>query len=137
MATATVKINVVYSMLPCLGGPGHAILQPINIDGNSTFKQGSTVPAKFRVCDAAGNSIGTPGVVSSFNLVKILTGTVSTPVDEAVTSTTPDSSFRWDPTAQQWIFNVSTKPLSAQATYVYEIDLNDGSTITFSYGLPK
>jgi hypothetical protein len=137
MATATVKINVVYSMLPCLGGPGHAILQPINIDGTSTLKQGSTVPAKFRVCDAAGNSIGTPGVVSSFNLIQILSGTVSTTVDDAVTSTTPDSSFRWDPTAQQWIFNVSTKPLSPQATYVYAIGLNDGSFIRFSYGLPK
>jgi hypothetical protein len=136
-ATATVKINVVYSTGACLGDLGHAILQPINMDGTSTFKQGSTVPAKFRVCNVAGNSIGTPGVVSSFNLIRILSGTASTTVDEAVTSTTPDSSFRWDPTAQQWIFNVSTKPLSTLATYVYAIGLNDGSTITFSYGLPK
>jgi len=136
-ATATVKINVFYSTGACLGGPGHAILQPINMDGSSTFKQGSTVPAKFRVCDAAGNSIGTPGVVSSFNLIRILSGTVSTTVDEAVASTTPDSNFRWDPSAQQWIFNVSTKPLATQATYVYAIGLKDGSTITFSYGLPK
>ena len=27
---------------------------------------------------------------------------------------------------QQWIFNISTKPLSAQTTYVYAIGLNDG-----------
>jgi hypothetical protein len=136
-ATATVKINVVYSTGACRGDLGHAILQPINMDGTSTFKQGSTVPAKFRVCDAAGNSIGTPGVVSSFNLIRIISGTVSATVDEAVISTNPDSNFRWDPTAQQWIFNVSTKPLSTQATYIYAIGLNDGSTITFSYGLPK
>src|SRR5213078_2039518 len=73
----------------CLGSPGHAILQPINADGTSVFKQGSTVPAKFRVCDAAGNSIGTSGVVTSFKNTKIINGTeVATP-NEDVLSTTP------------------------------------------------
>src|SRR5207245_3951918 len=69
-ATATVSINVYYSTGACLGDLGHSILQPINADGSSTFKQGSTVPAKFRVCDAAGRSIGTAGLVTSFNLVQ-------------------------------------------------------------------
>ncbi len=136
-ATATVSIKVNYSTGVCLGDLGHAILQPINADGSSTFKQGSTVPAKFRVCDSTGHSIGTAGVVTSFNLVQIIGGTVTTTVEEAVASTTPDTNFRWDPTAQQWIFNVSTKPLSTQKTYVYSIGLNDGSTILFQYGLPK
>ncbi|WP_263418906.1 MBG domain-containing protein [Terriglobus albidus] len=136
-ATATVSINVNYSTGACLGDLGHSILQPINADGSSTFKQGSTVPAKFRVCDSTGHSIGASGVVTSFNLVQIIGGTVTTTVEEAVTSTTPDTSFRWDPTAQQWVFNISTKPLSIQKTYVYSIGLNDGSTILFQYGLPK
>jgi hypothetical protein len=136
-ATSTVSINISYSTGACLGDLGHSILQPINANGSSTFKQGSTVPAKFRVCDVAGHSIGTAGVVISFNLVQLISGTVSTTVDEAVVSTTPDSNFRWDSTSQQWIFNVSTKPLSTQTTYVYSIGLNDGSTIFFRYGLPK
>jgi hypothetical protein len=136
-ATTTVFINVSYSTGACLGDLGHSILQPINADGSSTFKQGSTVPAKFRVCDAAGHSIGTAGLVTSFNLIQTISGTISATVDDTVTSTTPDSSFRWDSAAQQWIFNVSTKPLSAQTTYVYSIGLNDGSTIFFRYGLPK
>jgi hypothetical protein len=136
-ATATVSINVFYSTGTCLGDLGHSILQPINADGSSTFKQGSTIPAKFRVCDAAGHSIGTAGLVTSFNLVQTISGTVSTTVDEDVVSTTPDSNFRWDPSAQQWIFNVSTKPLAAHTTYFYLIGLNDGSTISFRYGLPK
>ena len=95
-ATATVSINVSYSTGSCLGDLGHSILQPINADGSSTFKQRSTVPAKFRVCDAAGHSIGTAGVVTSFNLVQTISGTVSATVDDTVTSTTLDSSFRWD-----------------------------------------
>ena len=90
---------------------------------------------KFRVCDANGNSIGTAGVVASFRLTQTINGTVVSTVDEAVDSTTPDSAFRWDPTGQQWIFNISTKPLSANKTYVYTITLNDGSTIVFQFGL--
>jgi hypothetical protein len=92
------------------------------------------VPAKFRVCDSLGASIGTPGVVTGFNLIQRISGTAST-VNETVVSTTPDSSFRWDATAQQWIFNINTKGLSPGTTYVYAISLNDGSTISFQFGL--
>ena len=133
--SGTVHDNIHYATGgTCLGSPGHQILQPIDNDGSSVFKQGSTVPAKFRVCDAAGHSIGTPGVVSSFRLVQTTNGTV-TVVDEAVVSTTPDTAFRWSSTDQQWIFNVNTKNLSRNKTYLYRITLNDGSTIDFRFGL--
>jgi MBG domain (YGX type) len=129
----TLKILYASSGL-CDGEAGHQILQPINPDGTSVWKQGRTIPAKFRVCDANGVSIGSPDVVSSFFLVRIITGTVSD-VDESVDSTTPFTAFRWDPGAQQWIFNISTSPLAAGQTYVYAINLNDGSSIVFQYGL--
>jgi hypothetical protein len=119
----------------CYGAPGHAILQPIDADGDSVFKQKSTVPAKFRVCDANGVSIGTPGVVSSFKLVKIVSGTIVDEVTETVVSTTPDTAFRWSATDQQWIFNINTKNLYAGKTYFYRITLDDGSVIEFSFGL--
>jgi hypothetical protein len=119
----------------CLGSAGHQILQPINFDGTSVFKKGSTVPAKFRVCDANGNSIGTAGVVSSFRLIGTMTGTVLSTIDEAVDSTTPDTAFRWSATDQQWIYNINTKGLQANKTYMYEIKLNDGTSITFIFGL--
>lgn len=58
------------------------------------------------------------------------------PIDtDVVTSTTPDTSFRWDSSGQQWIFNISTKPLARSQTYVYTIYLNDGTTIVFQFGL--
>ncbi len=119
----------------CYGDAGHQILQPVNVDGTSVFKQKSTVPAKFRVCDANGNSIGAAGVVVSFNLVQTISGTVVSVVNEPVDPTTPDGAFRWSSTDQQWIFNISTKPLSSNVTYVYRITLNDGSYIDFRYGL--
>jgi hypothetical protein len=133
-AGKTVSVNVVYSVGTCLGQPGHQILQPINADGTSVVKKGSTVPAKFRVCDAAGNSVGTPGVVSSFQLIQVINGTVIDNVTEDPLSTTPDAAFRWDATDRQWIFNISTKNLTANKTYKYEIKLNDGGSIVFQFG---
>ena len=117
----------------CLGDLGHSILQPINVDGNSVFKQGSTVPAKFRVCDANGNSIGLPGVVASFSLDAVNGGTGG--LNEDVDSTTPDTQFRWSPSDMQWIFNMNTKGLQRGFRYTFKIVLNDNSTIYFSYGL--
>ena len=133
--TTSNGLHVLYSTASCLGDYGHQILQPINFDGTSVFKQKSTVPAKFRVCDINGNSIGVAGVVSSFRLVQTTAGTIVSTVDESVDSTTPDAAFRWDPTAQQWIFNMNTKSLTANVTYYYTITLNDNSTITFMFGL--
>ena len=132
--TFVVKVRYAAAGGMCYGAPGHVILQPINSDSSSVFKKGSTVPAKFRVCDAFGNSIGTPGVVASFKLIQKISGTVSA-VDEAVISTTPDTAFRWSSSDQQWIFNINSKNLSAGQTYVYLITLNDTSTIPFRFGL--
>ena len=119
----------------CNGAPGHAILQPVNADGSSVFKQRSTVPSKFRVCDALGASIGAPGVVTSFKLIATISGVVTTTLDDDPVSTTPDSAFRWDPTDRQWIFNLNTKNLSASRTYIYLISLNDDTAIQYQFGL--
>jgi hypothetical protein len=138
-ASASADYSVIYATGgSCLGSPGHQILQPINANYQtdlSVFKQGSTVPAKFRVCDANGVSIGTAGVVAKFALVQKLSLAGNEVVDEAVVSTTPDTAFRWSSTDQQWIFNMATKSLKAGTTYVYKITLNDGTTIDFRFGL--
>jgi hypothetical protein len=135
-ASVSQTILVQYSPagVSCSGTSGHTILQPINSDGSSVFKQGSTVPAKFMVFDANCNSVGTPGVVTNFKLIKTTGGVVSG-VNETVSSSTPDTAFRWDSTAKQWVFNISTKSLSSSTTYYYEIDLNDGTSILFQFGL--
>ena len=136
-ASASSGYTVLYadSTTSCFGAPGHTILPPINSDGTSVFKSGSTVPAKFRVCDASAHSVGTAGVVTSFKLVGKISGTASLAVNEDVISTTPDSAFRWDSTAQQWIFNINTKGLATNTTYQYQVTLADGSPISFQFGL--
>src|SRR5207302_9259021 len=107
IVTKTVTINVLYATGSCDGNPGHTILQPINADGSSVFKLGSTVPTKFRVCDVNGTSVGLPGTVASYQLVAA-GATTGLTVDEQAYSTAIDTMFRWDSTAQQWIFNQGT-----------------------------
>ncbi len=135
-ATKTVTIVAQYlaTGATCNGDAGHQILQPINANGTSVFNGKSTSPAKFRVCDANGVSVGTPGVVSTFGIYQIAAG-VQTVVNEDVASTTPDTAFRWDPTAQQWIFNINNKSYPSNQTYSFQVKLNDGSSIFFQYGL--
>lgn len=133
-STSAPLTQVVRYAATCAGGQGRQILPPVNADGTSVFRQGRTVPAKFRVCDANGQSIGTAGVVQDFRLTQVISGTASD-VNENVPSTTPDTAFRWDAAEQQWVFNISTAGQEAQKTYVYTITLNDGTTISFRYGL--
>jgi len=124
---------------PCDGDAGHQILQPINVDGSSVFKLGSTVPTKFRVCDYYGNSVGAAGTVVSYQLIAAGSSSGLT-IDESAYSNTPDTSFRWDSTAQQWIFNQGTGKNNATLSqtntiYVFAIKLKDGTYIQFQYGL--
>ena len=134
-ASRTQRVQYEPAGTTCAGAPGHQILPPVNADGTSVFKQGRKLPAAFRVCDVNGVSIGTAGVVSSFFLTQIINGTVTTNVEDVVDTSNPDTSFRWDSINQQWIFNISTSNLSAGQTYIYTINLNDGTSIVFQYGL--
>ena len=141
----------------CVGAPGRTVLQPVNSDKSSVFKKGSTIPVKFRVCDAAGNSIGPSPVVDFQRATPPSDGascetptTSPTParvpvfcrreagvgaIDEAVYSTNADTSFRWSSGDQLWIFNFSTDKLSAGSKYTYYIPLIDDTNIFFTFGL--
>ena len=114
---------------------GRTVLPPVAANGTSVFKAGRTVPIKFQVFDVNGVSIGTPGTVVSFRIIDVIAGTVTTPVDLPVDSTSADTSFRFDPIAQQWIFNLNTSGLAAGSTYVFRIGLSDGTHIDFQFGL--
>lgn len=133
-ATATYAVSYAPAGANCLGAPGLQVLQPIDPYGGSVFKQKSTVPVKFRACDANGVSVATPGIVSLFEMIGIA-GANGAEVNEDIVSTTPDVTFRWSSTDQLWIFNLNTKNLTPGLTYWYRITLNDGSRIPFSFGL--
>jgi hypothetical protein len=128
---ATVQIN--FGVCNTSVGSGGVILPPINSDGTSVYnrKGGSTIPVKFRVCDASGNSIPTASAVFSpvaggaLTMLSAVRGTVGSDVEPAINAS-PDVAFRWDASGQQWIFNMATTNLEASTTYVFRVNLGTG-----------
>ena len=130
-APGTLRLLYAPAGQACDGAAGHTMLPPINANGTNVWNQGRTVPAKFRVCDANGVSIGTPGLVAGFYLIGTASGTSSTSMNDA----TPSTQFRWDAADQQWIFPIRTSGLAGGNTYACQILLNDGTAIVFQFGL--
>ncbi len=113
--TFTVTVNAAWS----------GILQPVNADGSSIFKLGSTVPVKFQL---TGASAGITDLAARLYLQR--TGSAATgSVVEAISTSnaTTGNLFRYDATSGQYVFNLSTKTLST-GTYQLRIDLGDGVT---------
>jgi hypothetical protein len=106
-ATGSFQVGVIYNW--------SGFLQPINADGSSIFKQRSTVPVKFQL---VGNSAGITNAVANLYIAKIDNNIEGTEM-EAVSTSAADSgnTFRYDSTAQQYIFNLGTKSLTT-GTYI-------------------
>jgi hypothetical protein len=118
-------------------------LQPINDTAHSQicgpvcpvsiFKGGSTVPVKFQLKDANGNIVQAstaPIWVSSLR-----GGPTTATIDENVYTDQPTTgtTYRWD--GQQYIYNWSTKGLTAGYYYRIGVTLGDGNTYYVYIGL--
>ena len=119
----------------CDREPGHAILPPIAADGSSVFRPHRDVPARFRVCDANGVSIGAPGTVQSFRIIEIITPAGSTAADLPVPPRR--ERFEFERHEKEWEFRIDVSDLSPGATYVFRILLQDGSNIDFRFSIRK
>ena len=118
----TFEKTIVYNVVYNFGG----VLQPINSNGSSIFKAGSTIPVKFQLTNAQGTFVSTANATIS---VKKVTNTVlGTNYEDVPVNSTPNSgnTFRYDFSASQYIYNLSTKGLSS-GSYMITIDLHDGS----------
>jgi hypothetical protein len=109
------------------GSWGPYLLQPINRPNEklSSFKLGSTVPAKFVLLDANGIVVQS-SVVPTVKIAKLslTNGDLADGIEQEVVSTsaaTTGNNFRWDDT--QYIYNISTKtPTGFWATgYLYKV----------------
>ena len=108
------------------------VLQPVNADGSSVFKLGSTVPVKFQL---TGVSAGINNLVARLYLQRVGAGATGTDIEAISTSNaTTGNLFRYDATSGQYIFNLGTKTLSA-GTYKLRIDLGDGALHTVNIQL--
>lgn len=98
--------------------------QPINADGSSSFG-GRTIPIKIRVVDANGAPVpdASAHVYFAFGTPAIV-GTDAEPV--ANTNGDSGNAMRYDPVAQQYIFNWDIAGL-ANGTYTIRVDLGEGS----------
>ncbi|HEX6290650.1 MAG TPA: PxKF domain-containing protein [Herpetosiphonaceae bacterium] len=115
--------------------------QPINDTahqiGTSTsiFKGGSTVPVKLQLKKADGS------IVQSNTLPQWLTPAKGSPttaqVDESVYSdpATGGSTYKYDATAQQYIYNWSTKGAAVGYYHRIGVTLDDGQTYYVNIGL--
>lgn len=108
------------------------VLQPVNPDGSSVFKAGSTIPIKFQLTGDFASNTTLPATLS---FTKISNG-IEGPVNESTSTSaaTVGNLFRYDATSQTYIFNWSTKGLTA-GTYRLYIDLGDNVTRTIDLGL--
>jgi hypothetical protein len=103
------------------------VLQPVNPDGSSIFKLGSTVPVKFQLTDAQAESVS--GAVANLTLAKISNNLEGSFVEAISTSNATTGSLFRDSGNGQYIFNLSTKGLSA-GTWSLKITLDDGTSYT-------
>jgi hypothetical protein len=121
----TRNVTVSYTVIYAYG----QVRQPINEDGSSVFKAGSTVPVKFGLTNWADTPVGTATVTISYRKYD----PDNIPADEqlledAMTAVpTGGTQLRWDAAAQQYIFNWSTKGVKA-GTYQLIISLDDGKS---------
>jgi len=126
-SSKTFKVTVVYRW----GG----ILPPVNPDGSSIFKLGSTVPVKFRLTYAGGGVVST--VVAKLSLSKLTNAIWGDEVEAISTAAaTTDNLFRYDASGNLYIFNLATKGLTA-GTYRLTIVLDDGTSHTVEISLRK
>ena len=102
-AQSTFKVTV---NIPSVQFP----LPPVNPDDSSTYKRGSTIPFKLKVPAAFSDLIIT--------LIVSKTGPADgDPVNEAASTVPPTdgTTFRWDSTGQQFIYNLASKNLNPGA----------------------
>jgi hypothetical protein len=110
------------------------MLEPVNADGTSVFKLGSTIPTKFKLTGACA---GNPGLIASILFYKVTNN--EGPVNEATSTSAADTGtvFRYSAGGDQYIYNLGTKTLS-EGTWILGIDLHDGMGYrTANVGLRK
>ncbi len=101
------------------------VLQPVNADGDSVFRLGSTVPVKFRL---TGESAGIADATARLYVAKISDDVAGDEVEAGSSAAaTTGNLFRYDATGDQYVFNWSTKGLD-RGTYQLRIGLGDGTT---------
>ncbi len=129
LAGNTAEKSAVYHVRYLYSG----VLPPVNLDGRSVFKLGSTIPVKIQLRDAAGANVTNAQVTLS--VAKLSNGVWGDELEAVSTSAaTTGNLFRYDVSGSLYIFNLSTKPLST-GTWQMRIMMDDGSLDVIQFSL--
>jgi len=100
------------------------------------FKQKSTIPVKFRISNAAGQPVTN---AQAYLAVYYLVAGAPEGEPEVVSTSAGDSGnmFRYSPTDDLYIFNLSTKSSGFRAPFTYRalVRLDDGNSYSIDFGL--
>jgi hypothetical protein len=102
------------------------ILQPINPDNSSVFKRGQSVPVKFRLAGDEFTGFVTTGWTIQTQQVActVFNGTETTL--ENVGSNTPSQYFRYDASADQYIYNSDMHNKGVGTCWNFKVTLDSG-----------
>jgi len=103
------------------------------VETGRAFKLGSTIPVKFQLRDAEDNFI--TDAVAMISLQKLVSGLPEGEVfEDSSGAANTGNLFRYDPTSNQYIFNLSTKGATF-GTWRITITLDYGATYFVDIGL--
>ncbi|WP_137158644.1 PxKF domain-containing protein [Blastococcus sp. CCUG 61487] len=110
------------------------VREPINLDGSSVFKAGSTVPVKFGITDFAGTSVR--GATATLATVRSY-DTEGKDLGEEQEASSPgaaNSGNVFRASGGQYVYNLSTKGM-APGSYQLIIRLDDGTQYSAVFSL--
>ena len=111
-------------------------LAPIKSSGPTVFlKKRGAIPVKFQLQNCAGGNIA--NAVATIEVHFITNGVVGDDAIDigSVGSANTDNLYRYDPTAQQYIYNVNVSSLQSSSFYLIRTILDDGTTHDVTIGI--
>ena len=111
-------------------------LAPIRSDGTTVFlKKRGAIPIKFQLRDCAGANIA--NAVARIEVHFLAHGVVADQAIDigSVGSANTDNFYRYDPTAQQYVYNLSASSLQPDSLYLIRTILDDGTMHDVTIGI--
>lgn len=119
------RFNVIYNF--------EGFLPPIKVDGSGTYKQGRTLPIKFRLTDTNNQFVST--AVARLFVSKLSEEIIGS--EEVVLSAlvaNEGNVFRYDKTTNQYIFNLNSSTFTS-GTWRLRVQLDDGKSYSVDVSL--
>ncbi|WP_127473410.1 PD40 domain-containing protein [Microbacterium sulfonylureivorans] len=133
-AAATASYTVIAPSPACRTG-SRVALQPVNPDGSSVFPRISAIPVLFRLCDEFGRLVTAKGSVTGITQVSATAlPTKGVNVNERPLLL-PTVKPVYIPLVGLWAGSIGSATLKGGQQYTYRIDLADGTSFTFAFGI--